>query len=149
MKRVLSAAFVALMAISMSSAWTNPMDVPAHHSAAPAKSAKLPPILTPDQLPAELKQHPVQPRSYEMAAQVDKVLYQLPCYCRCDRGHGHTSLRSCFESSHGAACSACMKEAIYAYRMTQAKKTPAQIRAGIIRGDWQDIDLSAITAAKR
>ena len=145
MKRLLSATFVALMAISMSFAWSNPGEIPAHHSGPPAKNAKLAPILPPDQLPAELAQYPFQPRIYELAAKVDKVLYQLPCYCFCDRSVGHKSLRTCFETTHGAHCSACMKEALYAYRMTQAKKTPAQIREGIIRGDWQKVDLNSAT----
>jgi hypothetical protein len=145
MKRMLSAIFVALLAISMSFAWSNPSEIPAHHSAPPAKTAKLAPILPADQLPAELKTYPFQPRIYELAAKVDKVLYQLPCYCFCDRSVGHKSLRTCFETTHGAHCSACMKEALYAYQMTQTKKTPAQIRAGIIRGDWQKVDLNSAT----
>jgi hypothetical protein len=150
MKRLLSATFVALLAISMSFAWSNPnaAEVPAHHTAPPAKSAKLAPIITPDQLPGELKQYPFQPRIYQLAAKVDKVLYQMPCYCFCDRSVGHKSLRTCFETSHGAHCSACMKEALYAYQMTRAKKTPAQIRAGIIRGDWQNVDLNSTMTIK-
>jgi|SRR5688572_28815344 len=146
MKRLISATFVALLAISMSFAWSNPSEVPAHHNAPPAKTAKLEPILAAAQLPGDLKQYPFQPRIYELAAKVDKVLYQLPCYCFCDRSVGHKSLRTCFETTHGAHCSACMKEALYAYKMTQARKTPAQIRAGIIRGDWQKVDLNSATA---
>ncbi len=34
-----------------------------------------------------------------------------------------------------------MKEVFYAYEQTKLKKTPAQIRAGIIKGDWKSIDL--------
>jgi hypothetical protein len=34
-----------------------------------------------------------------------------------------------------------MKETIYAYQQTKLGRTPAQIRAGIERGDWQDIEL--------
>jgi hypothetical protein len=37
-----------------------------------------------------------------------------------------------------------MKEAVYAYEQTKLKKTPAQIRAGIIKGDWKSIDLEAL-----
>jgi hypothetical protein len=36
-----------------------------------------------------------------------------------------------------------MKEVFYAYEQTRLKKTPTQIRAGIIRGDWKAIDLEA------
>jgi hypothetical protein len=39
-----------------------------------------------------------------------------------------------------------MKEVFYAYQQTKLKKTPAQIRAGIINGDWKSVDLE--TAAK-
>ena len=36
-----------------------------------------------------------------------------------------------------------MKEVFYAYEQTKLKKTPAQIRAGIIKGDWKTIDLES------
>jgi hypothetical protein len=83
-----------------------------------------------------------------IAEKIPKVLYQQPCYCHCDRSIGHTSLRSCFESTHAANCSACMKEAFYAYQMTKQKKTSAQIREGIIRGDWEQIDLETATSIR-
>ena len=57
---------------------------------------------------------------------------------------GHQSLHSCFEGTHGAECSTCMKEAVYSYRETQKGRTPAQIRAGIERGDFQTLDLEAL-----
>jgi hypothetical protein len=34
-----------------------------------------------------------------------------------------------------------MKEAVYAYQQTKKGRTPSQIRAGIERGEWQDVDL--------
>jgi hypothetical protein len=121
-------------------------DVPAHHLTPPKKSANLPPILPKEQLWGPNFRHPVQTRSYELAAQLSSVLYQQPCYCYCDRGHGHTSLRSCFESTHGSHCAACIAEVFYAYKMTRQGKTPKQIRAGIIRGEWKNINLQ--TAAE-
>jgi hypothetical protein len=36
-----------------------------------------------------------------------------------------------------------MKEVFYTYEQTKRKKTPAQIRAGIIKGDWKSIDLES------
>jgi hypothetical protein len=39
-----------------------------------------------------------------------------------------------------------MKELYYTYEQTTLKKTPAQVRAGIINGDWKSVDLE--TAAK-
>jgi hypothetical protein len=38
-----------------------------------------------------------------------------------------------------------MKEAVYSYQQTKLGRTPAQIRAGIERGEWMKIDLEAIT----
>ena len=58
---------------------------------------------------------------------------------------GHNSLHSCFETTHGAACSTCAKEAVYAYNMTRQGKTPQQIRDGIERGEWQSIDLDTLS----
>jgi len=34
-----------------------------------------------------------------------------------------------------------MKEVFYTSKMLKEKKTPAQIREGIIRGEWQKVDL--------
>jgi hypothetical protein len=102
-------------------------------------------ILPHDQLWGESFQYPYQTRAYELAAKIPNVLNQMPCYCYCER-IGHNSLHSCFESTHGAHCAICMKEVFYAYQQTKLKKTPAQIRAGIINGDWKSVDLE--TAAK-
>jgi hypothetical protein len=54
---------------------------------------------------------------------------------------GHNSLHSCFEGTHGAQCSVCLKELYYSYSMHQNKKTAAQIRQGIIKGEWKQVDL--------
>jgi hypothetical protein len=137
MKRVWSLLFVALVAIAM----FGQGDVPAHHKAPPAKDAKVPPLLPAPERWGPSFKHPVQVRAYEVADKIPNVLYQLPCYCHCDRSIGHTSLHSCFESTHAAHCDACMKEAFYAYGMSRQKKTPAQIRDGIIRGEWERINL--------
>ncbi len=116
--------------------------VPAFHAAPPAAGVKLPPILGKEQLWGENDQYPYQSHAYELAAKIQKVIYQQPCYCYCDR-MGHKSLRSCFEGTHGAQCSTCMKELYYAYQMTKQRKTAAQIRKGIIAGEWRQIDLDS------
>ena len=54
---------------------------------------------------------------------------------------GHNSLHSCFENTHGAQCSTCLKELYYSYQQTKKGKTASQIRAGIIKGEWKQIDL--------
>ena len=114
--------------------------VPAFHSTPPAKGAKLPPILGKEQLWGDNDQYPYQSHAYELAAKIQGVIYQQPCYCYCDR-MGHKSLHSCFEGTHGAQCSTCLKELYYAYQMTKQHKTAAQIRKGIIAGEWRQVDL--------
>lgn len=141
-KRILTALFVAAVAISTSAQWLPAgQEVPAHHTAPPAKGAKLPPILKPSQLSPAASQYAFQKHSYVLAAKASDVIYQQPCLCHCDKGQGHTSLRSCFESEHGAHCSICMKEAIYSYQQTKKGRTPAQIRAGILAREADKIPL--------
>ena len=79
-----------------------------------------------------------------IAAKIPGVLYQQPCFCHCDRHFGHDSLRGCFTDEHGSQCSTCMAEAFYAYQMTKKGATPKQIRAGIMKGDYQSIDLQKV-----
>ena len=144
MKRLLSLLCITLAAIMTSPAqWLGrPTDVPAYNERPYAKGDSIPAILTPGQLTyPDTKVRPVQVHAYELAAKVPQVIYQQPCYCYCDRGHGHKSLHSCFESEHGGNCVTCMKEVYYSYQMTQQKKTPDQIRMGIVSGEWQQIDL--------
>ncbi len=100
---------------------------------------KLPPILGKEQLWAENAQYPYQTHAYELAAKIPVVLHQQPCYCYCDR-MGHNSLHSCFETTHGAECSTCLKELYYSYSMHQKGKTAAQIRKGIIVGEWKQVN---------
>jgi hypothetical protein len=75
-----------------------------------------------------------------VGAKIPNVLHQQPCYCYCDR-MGHNSLHSCFENTHGAQCSTCLKELYYSYQQHQKGKTATQIRAGIMKGEWKQIDL--------
>jgi hypothetical protein len=122
--------------------WSNPADdIPAYHPSAPLKVSALPAILTPAQLTGQNSAYAWQKHAYEQAGKVSNVLYQLPCNCRCDRALGHTSLRSCFETLHGAECSTCAKEGFYAYQQTKLGKSPAQIRAAIAQHAYESIDL--------
>ena len=144
MKRLLSVLCITLAAIMTSPAqWLGrPTDVPAYNDKGYAKTDNVPPILSPAQLTyPESKYRAMQIHAYEIAAKVPQVIYQQPCYCYCDRGHGHKNLHSCFESEHGGNCAVCMKEVFYSSQMTQQKKTPEQIRMGIVSGEWQQIDL--------
>jgi hypothetical protein len=125
--------------------WTDPQDdIPAYHPQAPAKGETLPPLMTGPQLTGPFFREKWQVEVYKEAAQIPNVLYQLPCYCRCDRALGHSSLHSCFEGTHGAICSTCAQEGAYAYKMTRLGKTPKEIRAGIERKEFQSIDLDAL-----
>jgi hypothetical protein len=117
-------------------------EVPAYNAHRPTKP--LPTILSGNQLSGPYFRYAWQRKVYLLAAKIPGVLHQLPCYCRCDLALGHNSLHSCFEGTHGAACETCAKEAAYAYKMTKQGKTPSQIREGIERGEWQQIDLNAI-----
>ena len=143
MKRILPLFFISLLAIASSAQFTD-NEVPAYHPNPPAKGENLPPIASSAQLDQMNLKYDFQRRAYEAAAKVPRVLYQLPCYCYCDRSAGHASLHSCFEGDHGSHCSTCMQEAFYAYQMTKKGKTVKEIREGIMRGDYKSIDLRAM-----
>ncbi|MEP6642933.1 MAG: CYCXC family (seleno)protein [Acidobacteriaceae bacterium] len=119
--------------------------IPAFNAGPPAKGTKLPAILGKDQLWAENTEHPYQSHAYELAAKIPVVLHQQPCYCYCDR-MGHKSLHSCFESTHGAQCSICLKELYYSYSMHKRGRSAAQIRQGIIKGEWKTVDLQTASS---
>jgi hypothetical protein len=150
MQRILITLALGFATVAGYAQWSNPADdVPAYHPAAPDKKADLPPILSGAELTGPYFRYPWQVEVYKEAAKVPNVLYQLPCYCRCDRALGHTSLHSCFAGTHGAICSTCAKEGAYAYKMTRLGKTPAEIRAGIERKEYEQIDLDALGSPAR
>jgi hypothetical protein len=134
---VLAALVVALAIISVAQG----DHVPTYGLKPPA-AGELLPILPADLRIGENFKFPYQVHAYELASKIPVVISQMPCYCYCER-IGHSSLHTCFESNHGAHCGICMKEVYYAYQQTKLKKTPAQIRDGIIKGDWKSIDLDA------
>jgi hypothetical protein len=143
-KRILQTLAVLLITVAAYAQLSSPdLDLPSYHDTAPHKPQK--PLLSGAQLSGPYFTHSYQVIVYEMAQRVPDVLYQLPCYCRCDRELGHASLRSCFEGTHGATCSVCMREAAYAYQQTKLGRTPAQIRQGIEEGEYVEVDLSSLT----
>lgn len=147
LSRSLTLACLFLVTLSMSAVWATPQDagVPKYNSAPPAKGEKLTPILTKADLWGNDAQFSYQTHAYELAAKIQNVIYQQPCYCYCDR-MGHKSLHTCFEGTHGAKCAVCMKELYYSYQQNKAGKSASQIRDGIIAGEWKQIDLQ--TAAE-
>ena len=143
--RVFASVVLFLAVTIVSAPWLQSEDedgVPHFNSGAPAANDKLPRILNPDELVGRNAQYPYQTHAYELAAKIPKVIYQQPCYCYCDRSMGHTSLHSCFSSTHGAECGTCLKELYYTYTMHKQGKTAREIRAGIVKGDWHSIDLT-------
>jgi hypothetical protein len=108
----------------------------------PAFHSQVPPGKLPDTMDPALFSDVIVQNAYAVAARVKKTLYQQPCYCHCDRSQGHASLLDCFASKHGAGCGVCMREAFYSYEQSRKGKTAAQIREGIERGDWQQVDVS-------
>ena len=110
-------------------------DIPAYHAEAP--KGALPETLDPQQfLDAQTR------NIYVLAAKEKPILYQQPCYCRCDKEVGHKSLLDCFTDYHGAHCVLCKKEAVFTYTESQQGKTAAQIRQEIMDGKWKDVDLT-------
>ena len=107
--------------------------VPAYHAQAP--KGELPETMKPESFPDPLVQN-----AYAVAAKIKKTLYQQPCYCHCDRSKGHTSLLDCFASEHGSGCGTCIYEDFYSYEQVRKGKTAAQIREGIIKGEWKSVD---------
>jgi len=148
MKRGLILAFLFLVTLMMTAQWATPQEeeaVPAYNAGPPPKGTKLPPILPKENLWGENAQYPYQTKAYELAAKIPVVLHQQPCYCHCDR-MGHNSLRSCFEGTHGAQCDTCLKELFYAYEQSKKGKTATQIRQGIIKGEWKQVNLDEVAA---
>jgi Protein of unknown function with PCYCGC motif len=110
-------------------------ETPAYHVGPP--EGALPATMTPDNF-----SDPIIQNAYTVAAGIKKVLYQQPCYCHCDKSVGHTALLDCFTSVHGSGCGVCLREDLYSYEQTRKGKTPAQIRDGIIAGEWQKVDVT-------
>jgi hypothetical protein len=111
---------------------------PKFHAEAPRGA--LPDTLDPTQFSAIVVQN-----AYIVAAKIKRLLYQQPCYCHCDQSQGHNSLLDCFASKHGSGCNLCMGEDFYTYEQSRQNKTAAQIRAGIMRGEWKTVDLNKYT----
>lgn len=142
--RTLTLIFLFTVTLTMSAQWIAQGEegggIPAYNAGPPPKGTRLPALMIKAELWGADAQYPYQTHAYELAAKIPTVLHQQPCYCYCDR-MGHNSLHSCFENTHGARCATCLKELYYSYQQHQKGKTAAQIRAGIIKGEWKQINL--------
>jgi hypothetical protein len=68
-----------------------------HYFEDPEQAKPFPKTLDPDSMKtAAAKQ------AYAAAKRIPEVLAQQPCYCFCDRGHGHGSLLHCHIDNHSA-----------------------------------------------
>lgn len=112
---------------------TSNENVPPYHDSPP--ETPLPAVMDPKQFDKAIVRN-----AYRFAAKLRDVLYQQPCYCHCDRHKGHTSLLDCYTGTHTAGCTICLQELFYAHEQTEKGRTPAQIRNGIIRGEWKTVD---------
>jgi Protein of unknown function with PCYCGC motif len=133
--------FVPLAATSQPPQEANPEPneaIPAYHAQAP--QGELPETVNPERFSNLVVQN-----AYAVAAKIKKTLYQEPCYCHCDRSKGHKSLLDCFSSEHGSGCGTCIYEDFYSYEQMHKGKTAAQIRQGIIKGEWKSLDATKYT----
>lgn len=104
----------------------DPSRMPAFQAEA-AGLNNLPPTLPPERFTGQTRE------AYKAAGEIPRTIAQLPCYCYCDEGHGHKSLHSCFEGTHGSQCAVCVDEALLAYRLEKEQGMgPAQIREVIV-----------------
>jgi hypothetical protein len=113
----------------------NSEPVPAYHNEVP--SGPMPATLAPETFTDATVQN-----AYALAAKIKKVLYQQPCYCYCDRHAGHGSLLDCYTGKHAADCGVCLREGLYAYEQTKKGKNATQIREGIEKGEWRQVDMT-------
>ena len=142
MKRIFGCSRSGLVTIAASAQWSNPAaDIPAYNASRADQSPSRPSSAATNS-PGEYFTHPYQVTAYKMAAKIPKVLHQQPCYCHCDRAMGHNSLHSCFEGTHGATCSDLHERSrLLPTSRQRTARHRQQIRAGIERGEWQDVDL--------
>ncbi len=87
--------------------------------------------------PAPFKEDPVVAQAYAMAQKNPGPFAQQPCYCWCSRDEGHRSLPDCYASRHAPSCDICIRETVLAGSMHRVGNSPREIRAAIIRGEWQ------------
>ncbi len=98
------------------------------HNSLPSRP--LPPTLD----PVEFTQNRAAFVAHSLAARIKPTLYQVPCYCGCDRELGHRSLLDCFTGRHGVFCHTCQKEVVFCYLQHRKGRTAAQMRTELKKG---------------
>jgi hypothetical protein len=108
---------------------------PAYHKHGP--SAALPATLDAKQFANDRRAFV----AYTLASRIPDILYQQPCFCRCNTFAGHESLFDCFRERHASWCYGCESETVFCYEKQKAGQTAAKIRKALLRGDWKSLDL--------
>jgi|HubBroStandDraft_6_1064221.scaffolds.fasta_scaffold16083_4 hypothetical protein len=112
-----------------------PSASPAYHKHGP--SFALPPTLDPREFANDRRAFV----AYSLAARIPKILYQQPCFCRCNTFAGHESLFDCFREKHASWCYGCESEAIFCYEKHNVGLGAAKIRKALLRGESKSLDL--------
>lgn len=114
---------------------TSPPERLAYHKDPP--TGFLPPTLDPSQFADDKAAFVV----YSIAAKIPTLIYQLPCYCHCDRHLDHTSLHDCFVQRHGVGCKSCQVMIVFAYEQSRLGKSAAEIRNEMEKHDFLKMDV--------
>ncbi|MBI2688027.1 MAG: hypothetical protein HYX27_17095 [Acidobacteria bacterium] len=137
---LLLAAAVTLVSCSTENPTTASANTPADEPPVPAHfQNERDAMPLPKTMDAKLFSDPRLAKVYEIARRIPAVLAQQPCYCYCDRGHGHRSLLDCQRDNHSAGCTVCRKEVLLADRLSRMGLSAKEIRTSIIRGDWKQV----------
>ncbi len=98
---------------------------------------------TDDGFPAFVYSSASSLQGYRIAKQMPDVLEKMPCYCGCNKGNNHHSLKECFirpdgaYDDHASGCDVCVKEAVDASQWQQQGKSLAETRS-LIDAKYQD-----------
>lgn len=80
--------------------------------------------------------------TYRIAKEIPEVLAQQPCLCGCDNtSDDHRSLLDCYIDDHASNCLVCMKEAVLAEQLTDAGKSPQEVREAILAHDFSEVSI--------
>jgi hypothetical protein len=132
---LIGTALAALRANQASSQTTESKRPPAFHENPPTEP--LPTTVDPE----EFRYNRAAFVAYALARRIRETLYQVPCYCHCDREAGHQSLLDCFTSKHGAMCTVCQEEVVFCHLQRGKGKSPAQIREAMAKGEAFRVNL--------
>ncbi|MBV9763045.1 MAG: hypothetical protein JO340_20960 [Acidobacteriaceae bacterium] len=136
---VLASGVLAVVVAALAYGSGEDMPAPRYHTGPPSQAFR-------NILPATLFSDLEVSSVYAVAAKIPDLLYQLPCYCYCDRTMSHQSLLDCFRGKHAAECDICRQEAVFAYCEHRKGLSPARIRKAIAEGGWERVDLRRLSS---